>query len=148
MKIPADSKIMLDTAPIIYYIEDIDPYVTILNPLFDNIARGVNVAVTSVITLIEVLTKPILDGNRELEEKFRLYLTNSKNLEMISVTPDIGEQSSIFRAKYNLRTPDAIQAAVAKLSECSFLITNDKTFGRIGEINVIILDDLLESKPT
>jgi predicted nucleic acid-binding protein len=89
MKIPADSKIMLDTAPIIYYI-----------------------------------------------------------LEMISVTPDIGEQSSIFRAKYNLRTPDAIQAAVAKLSESSFLITNDKTFGRIADINVIILDDLLESKPT
>lgn len=49
---------MLDTAPIIYYIEDIDPYASILNTLFEDIARGANVAVTSVVTLIEVLTKP------------------------------------------------------------------------------------------
>jgi predicted nucleic acid-binding protein len=143
MKIPKNSKVMLDTSPIIYYIEDIEPYASLLNSLFANITRGDNVAVTSVVTLIEVLTKPIRDKNKELEEKFRLYFTNSKNIEMISVTPDIGEKASLFRAKYNLKTPDAIQTAVAIYSESSFLITNDRIFKKITEMKVIILDDLL-----
>jgi len=143
MKIPKNSKVMLDTSLIIYYIENIEPYASLLQDLFDNIANGNNTAVTSVVTFVEVLTKPIRDKNIELEEKFRMYFADSKNIEMISITPEIGEQSAIFRAKYNLRTPDAIQAAVAINSESSFFITNDKNFSRISEINVMILNDLL-----
>lgn len=146
MKIPENSKVMLDTAPIIYYIENIEPYASLLQTLFNNIASGKNTAVTSVVTFIEVLTKPIRDKNIELEEKFRMYFANSRNIELISITPDIGEQSSLFRAKYNLRTPDAIQAAVTIYSGSLFLITNDKVFGKITEMNVIILDDWVKSK--
>ncbi len=135
---------MLDTSPIIYYIEDIEPYASLLNDLFDNIAKGDNIAVTSVITLIEVLTKPVRDKNRELEQKFRLYFTNSRNIELISITPDIGEQSSLLRAKYNLRTPDAIQVAVAINTESSSLITNDTNLKKIEEVNVIILEELIK----
>ena len=135
--------VMLDTAPLIYYIENIDPYVTLLQELFDSIAIGRNPAVTSVITLIEVLTKPIRDKQIELIDKFRLYLTSSRNLELIAVTPEIGEQSAYLRAKYGLRVPDAIQVAVSIASGSQLLITNDNIFRRIKEINVLVLDDLL-----
>ena len=66
MKIPKNSKIMLDTAPIIYYIENIEPYASLLQTLFNGITSEDNTAVTSVITFIEVLTKPIRDKNKEL----------------------------------------------------------------------------------
>jgi hypothetical protein len=41
MKIPENSKVMLDTAPIIYYIEDIEPYASLLQTLFNNIASAI-----------------------------------------------------------------------------------------------------------
>jgi predicted nucleic acid-binding protein len=143
INLQAKQIVMLDTAPLIYYIENIDPYVTLLQELFDSIAVGRNPAVTSVIALIEVLTKPIRDKQTELIDRFRLYLTSSRNLELIAVTPEIGEQSAYLRAKYGLRTPDAIQVAVGIASGSQLLITNDNIFRKIREIDVLVLDDLL-----
>jgi predicted nucleic acid-binding protein len=138
-----NQKVALDTSPFIYYIENIEPYSVLLQDLFDSIALGNNPAVTSAITLIEVLTKPIKDKQTELAEKFRFYLINSENLELISITPEIAEQSAYLRAKYGLRTPDAIQVAVSIISGSYLLITNDSIFKRIKEIDILILDDLL-----
>ena len=143
INLQAKQIVMLDTAPLIYYIENIDPYVTLLQELFDSIAVGRNPAVTSVIALIEVLTKPIRDKQTELIDRFRLYLTSSRNLELIAVTPEIGEQSAYLRAKYGLRTPDAIQVAVGIASGSQLLITHDNIFRKIREIDVLVLDDLL-----
>jgi predicted nucleic acid-binding protein len=145
INLQTNKKIMLDTAPLIYYIENINPYFALLQGLFESIAIGDNPAVTSIVTLIEVLTKPIRDKQYELAEKYRLYLTQSKNLELIAVTTEIGEQSAYLRAKYNLRTADAIQVAVAIVSGSHLFITNDMIFKRVKEINVVILDDLLRN---
>ena len=141
MKLPVGQKVMLDTSPVIYYIESIEPYASMLQELFDNIANGDNTAVTSVVTLIEVLTKPIRDGKPDLAEKFRLYLTRGKNMELMSITPEISEQAAHLRAKYGLRTPDAIQVAVSIISEISLLITNDRIFKKVKEVDALILDD-------
>jgi len=143
INLQANQKVMLDTAPFIYYIENIEPYAILLQELFDSIAVGNNTAVTSVITLVEVLTKPIRDKQTELAERFRSYLTRSRNLELIAVTPEIGEQSAYLRAKYGLRTPDAIQVTVSMASGSHLLITNDNIFRRVKEIDVLVLDDLL-----
>ena len=146
LNLPAGQKIMLDTSPLIYYIENVEPYVSALQSLFDAIACGNNTAVTSVVTLIEVLTKPIRDVNTELVERFRLYLTSSRNLELIPVTLEIGEQAAHLRAKYDLRTPDAIQVATTLISESSALLTNDRGLEKVREANVLILDDILANE--
>jgi len=144
MKLPIGQKVLLDTSSVIYYIENIEPYATVLYHIHDSIARGDNTAVVSVITLIEVLTKPIRDGLTDLADKFRLYLTRSKNIDFLSVTPEIGELAARLRARYNLRTPDAIQLATALASESSYLLTNDRNFERVKELSVLILDDFID----
>ncbi|MGE0654253.1 MAG: type II toxin-antitoxin system VapC family toxin [Pyrinomonadaceae bacterium] len=47
-----------------------------------------------------------------------------------------------LRATQNFKTPDAIHAATAMLSNCDHLVSNDAGFRRFAAIDVIILSDL------
>ena len=58
--------IAIDTAPFIYYIEEHKSYIQAIDPLFTHISQGHIFAYTSLITLIEVLTKPIEKKNNPL----------------------------------------------------------------------------------
>ncbi len=49
----------LDTAPFIYFIEDVAPYADLLEPAFGLLEHQALRAVTSTITLAEILTKPL-----------------------------------------------------------------------------------------
>lgn len=54
---------------------------------------------------------------------------------------DTGAQ---LRAEYNLRTPDAIQAATALRYGATGFVSNDAGFRKVTGLDVIVLDDLLE----
>ena len=55
----------------------------------------------------------------------------------------IAEVAADLRARYNLRTPDALQAATALHSGCeAFLTNNDKHFRRATDLQVLILNEL------
>jgi predicted nucleic acid-binding protein len=112
--------------------------------VFDGIAIGQYSAVTSVVTLIEVLTKPLREGRVELAQTFHPYLTQGKNLNLVSLAPDIAEQAAALRARYRFKTPDAIQLATALASGCAVFITNDAQLKRATELRVIVLDDGLK----
>ena len=47
-----------------------------------------------------------------------------------------------LRAKYGLRTPDAIQLASVIYKKGDVLITNDKGLKRVKEIKVLALEDI------
>jgi predicted nucleic acid-binding protein len=53
------------------------------------------------------------------------------------------ERAAELRARYHLRTPDALQVATALLSDCQAFLTNDKDLSRIIEIQVLVLETLL-----
>jgi len=59
----------VDTAPLIYFIEDVTPYADLLHPVFDRLERHALAAVTSTITLAEILTKPLADKNFTLVDE-------------------------------------------------------------------------------
>jgi predicted nucleic acid-binding protein len=46
-----------------------------------------------------------------------------------------------LRARYNLRTPDALQVATALVRRCEAFLTNDARLKRVTEIRVLTLDD-------
>ena len=73
-----------DTAPLIYLIEDVAPYADLLHPIFERLESHALGAVTSTITLAEILTKPFADKNFSLvdEIKFTMHspLTNNTHL--------------------------------------------------------------------
>lgn len=59
---------------------------------------------TSTVTLLEVLVKPLREGQITIAEQYRDILTSAKGIEITEVTAAIAEQAALLRAKYNLRT--------------------------------------------
>ena len=61
--------VAFDTAPLIYYIEENLVYLPLVDELFDAFNDDVARGVTSVLTLQEVLVKPLRDGHSDLADK-------------------------------------------------------------------------------
>ena len=95
---------------------------------------------TSVITLIEVLILPLRQKKFDIVDKYRNLLLNSDDFTMYSIDPIIAEKSSEIRAKYNFKTPEAIQLAVAIQNNATLFITNDNDLKKINSIEVLVIE--------
>jgi predicted nucleic acid-binding protein len=60
------STVGLDTGPLIYYIEEHPVFLGQVKPFFEAAERNEFRVVTSLVTLIEVLVRPIREGRPEL----------------------------------------------------------------------------------
>ncbi len=136
-------RICLDTAPIIYFIEEHETYRNIVRPVFVEIDSGNIEAITSTITLLEVLVHPLRTGNETLAEKYREILLSSAGLITFEISHEISEMASRLRAKYSIRTPDAIQIAVGIQHGAANFLTNDPNLRKVSEIKILILGDYL-----
>jgi predicted nucleic acid-binding protein len=142
--LPEGVVIGLDTAPLIYFIEGHDRYGPVVRPLFEErIERGLNEAVTSVVSLAEVLVQPLATARPDLVQRYRDLLLEGPHLFLPDLTPQIAETAADLRARYRLRLPDAFQLATALERNASHFITNDVRFRRVTELRVLILEDYL-----
>lgn len=133
----------LDTAPLIYFIEENPVYLETIRPFFVALDRGDLRVVTSTVTLLEVLVHPLRRGEKELAQQYRDILIGVKGLVTISLTQDIAEEAARLRACYSIRTPDAIQIATALRAGATCLITNDTRFPILPDLSIIVLDELI-----
>lgn len=78
-----------------------------------------------------------------LIQKYQSILGNSVGFDLIPLSKSIAYQAAELRAKYTLKTPDAIQIATAIQTNCHAFLTNDKGLKRIVELQIWILDDLV-----
>ncbi len=135
-------RIMFDTAPIIYFIEEHKDFGGITEEIFGLVRNNSEYhAFSSVISLVEVLTQPLRKSNKKVAEKYRQFLLNSNNFTLYSVDPIVAEKAAELRARYEIKTPDALQLAVAIENNGTLFITNDKSLKKVGEIEVLVLDD-------
>ncbi|MBX9878749.1 MAG: PIN domain-containing protein [Candidatus Obscuribacterales bacterium] len=135
----------IDTAPFIYYIEENATYFPLIEPLFQAIADSKLEAVTSVITLLEVLVKPLREQRFDLAGQYRHILLNSRGLTIAESNTTIADRAAHIRAEYNIRTPDAIQIATAILNNASVFLTNDSQLPKIEGIEIVKLDELVST---
>jgi len=138
------SRICIDTAPFIYFIEKDPKYLSILRPIFVEIDAGKIDALTSTITLLEVLVLPFKMKNESLAEKYREILLYAEGLTTFEIFHEVSELSSKLRAKYSIRTPDAIQIAVGIIYGADTFLTNDFELKKVHDIRVVTLEDFLE----
>ncbi|NEP13429.1 MAG: type II toxin-antitoxin system VapC family toxin [Symploca sp. SIO2C1] len=132
----------LDSAPLIYFIEENPTYLEMTDAFFEAMVKGEFRVVTSVVTLLEVLVHPLRQGNRMLAQQYRDILLEEEGLTTIEVSVAIAQEAAQLRADYNLRTPDAIQMATAIRQGASFFLTNDARLPSLGELEVLVLDEL------
>ena len=130
----------IDTMVFIYHLEDHPDFSFITERLFDEIEKGKYNAVTSFITLIEILVKPKSGGDFKAVGDYRDLLLTFPNLKFSPLDLQISDLASSLRAKYSIKTPDAIQIATALAEGAGAFITNDERLRKIEEIKVILLD--------
>ncbi len=132
----------LDTAPLIYFIEEHTTYLGALTEFFETVDKGEVNVVTSTITLTEVLIHPLRSQNVDLAAEYREILLNS-NITTLDISSEIAEYGALLRSQYNLRTPDALHIAKAIKSGAGFFLTNDTKLPKIPTIDFLILDTLV-----
>ncbi len=72
--------IFIDTAPIIYYMEAHPQFGSLAREVVSTFQSGKLTAYSSVLTLAEVISKPIERGDEKLARKFAEFLKHGKNL--------------------------------------------------------------------
>jgi predicted nucleic acid-binding protein len=137
-------RICIDTAPFIYFIEKDPNYLNIVRPIFSEIDAGNIEALTSTITLLEVLVLPFKTKNESLAEKYREILLHAEGLATYEIVHEVSELAAKLRVKYAIRTPDAIQIAVGIIYGADAFLTNDSGLKKVNDIRVMILEEFAQ----
>ena len=136
--------LFIDTSPVIYFIEAHPQFGPLAKEVVASFQSGNLNAFSSVITLTEVLPKPIESGDEKLAKKFAEFLKHGKNLTMIEISEKIAESAGKLRGRYSfLRAIDAIQISAAINVGADAFLTNYTKLKQIKEIKVLVLKDFL-----
>ena len=135
--IPSGSLVVVDAAPIIYFLEDHRTLAPRFAALFERAAAGDLGIAISAITLAEVLAGPIGAGNEVLAETYRAALTQGQGWSVVPVTEQITVSAARFRARYRLKLPDALQLATVLATGAYALVTHDRDFRSVRDVRVM-----------
>jgi predicted nucleic acid-binding protein len=132
----------LDSSIFMYLVEQHPRYLPIVRPLFEAIDGGTLAAVTSALTLMEVLVVPLRAGNLALARRYDDMLGHTRGLRLVEIDQAQVRLAAQVRAERpKLRTPDALQLAAALLAGCSAFVTNDVRLPSIPGLRVVQLKD-------
>lgn len=134
--------VAVDTNCFIYHLQsdDYPQQGALVEQLFRRIAGGLR-AVTSVITVTEIMTLPRRLGLDEVAYQYKMLLVNFPNLEIRDVTISVADRAAALRARFGLKTPDALQIATGIVSGADCFITFDHDLQRVAEQFPIIVPD-------
>lgn len=130
-------RVALDSNIFIYYFEANPEFGPTSKKLVDSLSAKNITGVTSIISLLELLSKKGLPKNiaRQLEEDF----FEIPNLTVSELTREITVATAGIRRKYGFRLSDSIQLATAKLNKAQAFVTNDRRLKGFKELPVILL---------
>ncbi|MEZ4667866.1 MAG: PIN domain-containing protein [Anaerolineae bacterium] len=132
----------VDTSPFIYLVEKHPVYEGRVVSIFQEVNSGAIQAVTSMLTLTEVLTMPLAKKQPHYVREYREMLLNTQSIVAVKIDQQIAERAAELRARYGLKTPDAMQVATCLEMNCDALVTNDLGLKRVSELRVLVLDEL------
>jgi predicted nucleic acid-binding protein len=132
--LPERALLLIDTPPIIYFLEGHPRFVPRFQSLFDAHARGECRFAITTITIAEILTGPIQAGNEPLARRYRAIL---ESWQTVALNVDIAEGAARLRASLRLKLADAVQAASALAINAAALVTHDRDFSRVRSLRVM-----------
>jgi predicted nucleic acid-binding protein len=97
--------------------------------------------VTSLLTLAELLVRPLRDADGELAELYRSVVTSTDRFDVIEVSREVLEEAAGLRAQFAyMKLPDAIHIATAKLAGCANVVSADGHLRLPPEKTLVDLD--------
>lgn len=124
--IPNGSKVLLNTVALIYFLEENERYSKLAEKIFGRIESGELQGVLANLAFAELLVPLFRSGEPRAAAGLANRIFNFRNLEVVTLTTEISIEAARLRAEYSLRTPDAIHAATAIITQASGILTNDK----------------------
>lgn len=117
--------IYIDACLLIYAFENHPRYADVVRKLFGKATPG-SLAISPLVQL-ECLVGPMKTGNQVLQQHYEQGL---RRLVHLPLPEPVFLQAANVRARFGLRTPDAIHLAAAQYHRCVALWTND---GRLAQ---------------
>lgn len=136
---PRGRSVAVDSVAFIYFIEEHPRYLPLVTPLFEDADAGRCVMVASSVALLEVLVLPLRAGNTALAERYQALLTRSRGVRLVDVSRNVLTTAAQIRARWAVRTPDAIHLATALSEGCSSFVTNDRNLPLIPGLSIVQL---------
>lgn len=133
----------LDTNIFIYAVEGGTRFDVMLGRYFERLADRLERAITSELTLAEVLVKPFQDHSLSRQQAFNDAIQTQDGLSVSPVTRTVLIEAARVRATTTprLKLPDAIHVATALEHGCEVLLTNDHRIRTVPGLDVRYLDD-------
>ena len=147
LEIAPGERILLDTTVLVSYLNGNEPASPIATLILDEfVLSGRNEAVVSMVTILEVLVRP-LRQDVEVSRQVLDFLQNFPNVRNFEVNFAVAQEAAQLRARYNIATPDALIVATGLTAGVTKLITNDiswpsKLRSLSERIDVCLLGDL------
>lgn len=131
----------LDASSIIYLVEAKSPFyekahARICRHLVNPEAR----CLTSLLSRLECRVRPLRSADTKLLDRYDAFF--SADVDVIDIDAEIIDRATDLRARYHLKTPDALHVATALAQRASAILTGDSDLSRCKEIAVEILDTL------
>jgi predicted nucleic acid-binding protein len=127
-------RIYLDSAPIIYLVEQVAPYDEQIRALL----QDTDILITSELTRLECRVKPIRDSNINILRDYDTFFQTAL-AEIVSLDSEVIDLAIEIRAHHNFSVADSIHLAAALHAQCDLFVTNDLQITRFTQIIVVAL---------
>ena len=137
------ARVGLDSSILIYHLEDVAPYSDLTEAAFVAIAEGSPSAVLSTISVTELLVEPFAGGQQDRVLAVERFVLSLPGTALVPPNYTTAKEAARLRARYGIRTPDALLLATALAEKAEAFVTNDTRLRRLkGEgIAIMVLDD-------
>jgi len=136
----------IDTPVFIYHLESHPKYASLTQKIFSSMENGKWKGITSSITLMEINVRPWQIGREDVARKYEALLVNFPNLDIVNIDRDVARFAAQLRARFGLRSPDALQVSSSLVSGAKCYLTNDHRLSSLqGLIDILVLDDFIVS---
>jgi predicted nucleic acid-binding protein len=132
--LPENALLLINSAPIIYVLEDHPELAAVFRPVFEAHDDGLLRLAVTTVTLAEVLTGPLGARDEVLAERYRATL---KSWFVVDLDAEIAESAARLRAACRLKLADAVQAASALAVGADALVTHDRDFSALRDLRVL-----------
>jgi len=138
---------LIDTCVWIYHIEQHPTFAAPAGRIFEKLRQGTFRGISSELTLMELTVRPLQLGRQDVADEYEVLIDDFPNLELASISRDILLEAAALRARYRLRTPDAIQLATGIQLGATIAVANDEGWRNVPHIETLVLSDLTEIEP-
>lgn len=148
--VPEGDRILLDTTAIAAYLDDAEAAHPVARHILEQfVASGRNPAIISMITVMELLVRP-LRASPPGHHTLLAFLRNHPNLSAVPVDLQVAQDAAFLRATSRLSPPDSLVVGTGLAAQVGHLVTNDRKWSTklssmTDRVRVVTLSDYLPS---